>query len=59
MILYQVDLDHAVAGIVVEGEVIVDAAPILKWAIGARLPRFKKWVERKGGILRLLPGQHK
>ena len=57
MILYQVDLGYAVAGIEVEDDVIVDAAPILKWAIGARLPWFRKWVEQKGGTLRPAPGQ--
>lgn len=34
MKLYQVDAGHFCAGIVVDAGRVVDAAPILKWAIG-------------------------
>jgi hypothetical protein len=49
--VYQVRLPYATAGIVVTDGTITDAAPIFKWAIGAPLKRFEKWVERKHGSI--------
>lgn len=46
---YRVDLAGYHGLVVVTGGVITDAKPPFERFIGARIKRFKSWVERKGG----------
>jgi hypothetical protein len=39
----QVDTGYFCAGIVVENGICIDAAPILRWAIGKREQDIKSW----------------
>jgi hypothetical protein len=50
--LYRVELNNVCGGIVVTGNVVTEAAPVFEKFIGAKYPRFKEWVERKGGTVR-------
>jgi hypothetical protein len=52
---YRVTLGSICAGVVVTGNVITNAAPVFQKFIGARLDRFKVWVERKGGMVTHCP----
>lgn len=47
--LYQIDISYACAGIIVEDDVIIDAAPIFNWMKKKHLNEIKKWVINKGG----------
>lgn len=47
---YVVDLGYVHGTVAVTGKVITDASPSLAKFIGARIMKFKLWVERKGGI---------
>lgn len=48
--LYQIRTSYFTCGIETdENDLIIDAAPILKWAIGKNLSFVKNWVYRKGG----------
>ena len=46
----QVDTGYFCAGIVFENGVCIDAAPILKWAIGKREQDIKSWSKIKRWI---------
>lgn len=48
-LLVRVTVPHFCAGIVVRDEVVVEAAPILKWAIGKPLEEVARWALRKKG----------
>ena len=50
----QIDTGYFCAGIVVENGICIDAAPILKWAIGKREQDIKSWsrIKRWTEILR-------
>lgn len=50
MVLYQITAPHFVAGLEAraEDDVVVAAAPILKWSIGANLHYVDQWARRKG-----------
>lgn len=48
MMLVSVDAPHFYAGIVLENDVIVRAAPILKWAIGKRRAWLSDYFRQKG-----------
>lgn len=43
-----VDAPHFYAGIVFDGDVVVRAAPILKWAIGKRRDWLNNYFQQKG-----------
>lgn len=45
----RVVLDYACYGIEVEGDRVVDAAPIARWMIGKTLDEVTRWITRKGG----------
>jgi len=49
--LYQIDLPHMCAGIIINNDIIIEAAPILKWTIGKSLNDIQKWVHKKNGTL--------
>lgn len=53
--LYQVDVPHFCAGLVVYGGVVGEAAPILNWVIGKPLSDLERWVRVKGGTLVKVP----
>jgi hypothetical protein len=52
--LYRVVLSYACYGVWVENGVIVDAAPIARWAIGKSISYFEGWVRKKGGTIESL-----
>lgn len=57
--LYRATLPHYCCGFEVErssGD-ILDAAPIMRWAVGKKLEAFKKWAESKGGKIELVSYQ--
>lgn len=39
-------------GILVARDVVVDGAPIARWAFGKRLEVFAAWVRKKGGTVK-------
>lgn len=46
--LYQISAPHFCAGIVVQSGRIVEAAPILRWAMGRRFAGFEWYCGQKG-----------
>lgn len=52
--LYQVDTGYYCAGIVVRDGVVVEAAPVLRWALGKSLDVVSRWVNGKGAKIVLL-----
>ena len=50
--LYQVNTAYFCCGIVTAADRVMDAAPIMKWAIGRRLGYVIEWVRTKGGTVR-------
>ena len=50
--LLQIDLPYACAGIVVENDMITEAAPIFKWMVGKDLNYVCGWVQSKGGVVK-------
>jgi hypothetical protein len=50
-VLYRVVAPSFVAGLLVEGEQVVQAAPILRWAIGKQLAEVRRRVEERGGTV--------
>lgn len=48
---YRVTLAYVCCGVSVRDGLIVDAAPILKWAVGKSLQYFRNWVRLKGGTI--------
>jgi hypothetical protein len=49
--LYRVVLPYFVAGVIVRMGVVVEAAPILRWAVGKSLADLETWVRKKRGNL--------
>jgi hypothetical protein len=49
--LYRVVLPYFVAGVIVRMGVVVEAAPILRGAVGKKLSDLETWVRKKGGNL--------
>jgi len=47
--LYRVTLSYFCCGFFVQDGEIVDAAPIIRWAVGKSLAQFVRWAEGKGG----------
>lgn len=47
-ILYRVTAPHFCAGMIVVGLHVVDAAPILRWAIGKHMSYLASYFKRKG-----------
>lgn len=56
MSLQRVQTHYFTAGLVVENDIVVEAAPILDWAIGKHLPVVKAWAETKGGSVKEVGG---
>jgi hypothetical protein len=56
--LVRVIAPHFVAGLVVEGETVVEAAPILKWTIGKQRGWLRAYFAEKGwtALIVRLPG---
>ena len=50
-ILYQIDLGYACAGVVVRAGLVIEAAPIFRWAIGKSWVYFESWVRGMGGTV--------
>lgn len=44
---YQVDVGYACAGVVVDGERVVEAAPIFKWMVGKSWKYVQNWIKNK------------
>ena len=51
MILYQVVTADITAGVVVNGNQIVAAQPILAWARGKHLLDIRRWARQRGGAV--------
>jgi hypothetical protein len=49
--LYRVTTDKFVAGCVVKEGRVVQAAPILRWAIGKPLEELRRQIEERGGTV--------
>lgn len=41
--VFQIDTGYACAAIVVEGSVVVEAAPIFRWMVGKQLAEVEQW----------------
>lgn len=46
-LLYQIDTPHFCAGVLVQGEHVVEAAPILGWSVGKTWSRVEAWCKSK------------
>jgi hypothetical protein len=53
--LYIIDLSYAYFGIIVENDVVINAAPIGRWMIGNSLHQITVWVRHKNG--KITPAQ--
>ena len=49
--LYQITLPYACAGIIIENNIVVKAAPIFNWMKGKNLNEIKRWVNNKKGTI--------
>lgn len=47
--LHRASVPWACGGLIVEDGVVIEAAPIFKWAKGCKLEHVTKWIETKGG----------
>ncbi len=47
-VLVRVVAPHFVAGMVLENDVVVEAAPILRWAVGRGMGWLRAYLARKG-----------
>jgi hypothetical protein len=45
--LYQVDAPHMCAGLIVADGKVIEAAPIVSWAVGKHINYFLDWCKRK------------
>ena len=54
--LYQATLPHYCCGFEVENNTILDAAPIMRWAIGKSIEEYIRWAKSKGGSVELVDG---
>jgi hypothetical protein len=54
VLLVQVNLSYACAGVVVQGNRIVRAAPILGWSVGKQVRDLVDWARMKGGEVRIV-----
>ncbi len=56
--LYRVTLPHLCAGVLVANRrgvlTIVDAAPVIRWAMGQPLADFVRWVKSKEGKVEMV-----
>jgi len=59
LLFFRALLPHYTCGFFVENGEIVDAAPIMAWAIGKSLLVFERWAWRKGGAVELLQPSRK
>jgi hypothetical protein len=48
MVLAQVTTDHYCAGLVIEDDHVIEAAPIIKWTIGWHRYRLLKYFRERG-----------
>jgi hypothetical protein len=46
---YLVEIGNIAGRVTVTGKVITDTDPAFSKFMGAQLPKFKRWIERKGG----------
>jgi hypothetical protein len=53
-IVAQVTLPYACAGVILQGNRVVRAAPILGWSVGKNVRDLVDWARRKGGEVRIL-----
>lgn len=51
MILYQATTKYFCVGLLIEGEIIIEAAPIIRWSVNKRISTFRRWVENRDGKL--------
>lgn len=49
--LYQITLSYLCAGIIVEDDYVIKAAPILKWMVGKTIYKVEFWVYKKNGTI--------
>lgn len=50
-----VSLPYATFGITARGGRVVSAAPIARWMIGKETSLVREWIDKKGGIYKVLP----
>jgi len=55
--LVQVTAPHFVAGLVMENDIVIEAAPILRWAIGKKRDWLRSYFERKDWTVKVVPSQ--
>jgi hypothetical protein len=54
MQLFQVTTDYFCCGLVTEGDVVIDAAPIMSWAVGKKRAEIRNWVAKKKGMVKFV-----
>lgn len=45
--VYQVDVGYACAGVVMDGDTCIDAAPIFRWMVGKDRADIRRWMKSK------------
>ena len=53
-LLFRIKLPYATAGIVVDHDIVIEAAPIFGWMLGKPIQEIEKWVGKKKGTLIML-----
>ena len=51
---YRIEMSYMVCALKVNNGVVIDAAPIMKWALGQTFDKVRKWVVSKGGAIQEL-----
>lgn len=57
-LLIHVTAPHFVAGLILENDICVHAAPILKWTVGWTRDELRNWFRFKGYSARVLKENH-
>jgi hypothetical protein len=52
--LYRIDVPYFCCGVVVDRGIVVEAAPIIGWAIGKPESALRNFVKRKGGKMEVV-----
>lgn len=53
-LLYRAVLPYYCCGFLAEDGLIIDAAPIMRWAIGKTVTEYTQWAASKGGKVELI-----
>ncbi len=56
--MIQVDAPHHTAGLILENDVCVSAAPILRWAVGKDRAYLSRYFQRRGWKVTIVERDH-